>query len=163
MRPILASLALSLLLTACQQADNDDGPAEIGPGLMTSQSPHSVGETMDKLESAVRGRGFKVFTRIDHTAGAQSVDMELRPTQLLIFGNPQGGTPLMQNAQTMGIDLPLKALVYKDAGGQVQLAFNHPAFLVARHDLKNGDKIIDKMRGLLEKLAAAATAVEGDG
>jgi len=162
MRPILMSLALTLSLAGCEQPA-DDGPANIGPGLMQVDSPHSVNATMDRLEAAVRERGFRVFNRIDHAAGADSVDMELRATQLLIFGDPEGGTPLMQNAQTMGIDLPLKALVYEGEDGQVHVAFNHPAFLVARHDLKNGEQINDKMSRLLVGLAETATTEEEGG
>jgi len=159
MRQILTVFALALLLAGCGPPA-DEQAADIGLGLYQQESPFPVSETMDRLEAVVRERGFRVFNRIDHAAGAASVDLDLRPTQLLIFGNPQGGTPLMQNAQTMGIDLPLKALVYEDADGQVHVAFNHPAFLVARHDLANGEQIIERMTGLLDGLIGAATSDE---
>src|SRR5690606_7427853 len=83
-------------------------------GLIWLESPHSPTETMDKLETIVKDKGLKVFARIDHAKGAESIGESLRPTELLIFGNPKGGTPFMQCAQTAGIDLPLKALVWED-------------------------------------------------
>lgn len=159
MRPILSAFALSLVLAGCSPRA-DEQAADIGLGLYQRTSPFPVSETMDGLEAAVRERGFRVFNRIDHAAGADSVDLDLRPTQLLIFGNPEGGTPLMQNAQTMGIDLPLKALVYEDSDGAVKIAFNHPAFLVARHDLAKREQIIERMTGLLDGLIGAATSDE---
>ena len=160
MRRILISLTFALLLAGCDQPAEEQ-TASIGLGFYQRESPLSVTETMDRLEQAVRERGFRVFNRIDHAAGAASVDMELRPTQLLIFGNPQGGTPLMRNAQTIAIDLPLKALIYEGADGAVKIAFNHPAFLAARHDLANGEQVTARMTGLLDGLADAA-AGEGD-
>jgi uncharacterized protein (DUF302 family) len=99
------------------------------------QSGFSVGETIARLEAQIKARGMTLLARIDHAAGAQSVGMPLRPTEVLIFGNPKAGTPLMQASQTIGIDLPLKALVYEDEGGKVWLAYNDPAWLAARHAL----------------------------
>jgi uncharacterized protein (DUF302 family) len=104
-------------------------------GLVTRRSGHSVAETIDRLVSAVTSRGLSVFARIDHAAGAAQVSMELRPTQLLIFGSPVGGTPLMRDRQTAGIDLPLKALAWQDADGAVWLTYNDPRWLAARHGL----------------------------
>jgi uncharacterized protein (DUF302 family) len=97
------------------------------------KSAHGAKETMDRLESAVKQRGLNVFARIDHAAGAAKIGKQLRPTELLIFGNPQGGTPFMECAQTVGIDLPLKALVWQDNSGQIWLGYNDPAYLAARH------------------------------
>ena len=102
-------------------------------GLVSVKSPHAAKETMNRLETVVTAAGMKVFARIDHTAGAANVGMQLRPTELLIFGNPKGGTPLMVCAQSAGIDLPLKALVWEDASGQVWLSYNDPAFVAQRH------------------------------
>jgi uncharacterized protein (DUF302 family) len=102
-------------------------------GLLTVASPHSATVTMTRLEAVVKERGLNVFARIDHAAGAAKVDKTLRPTELLIFGNPQGGTPLMECAQTAGIDLPLKALVWQDAAGKVMLSYNDPEYLAKRH------------------------------
>lgn len=101
--------------------------------MITAQSPYAPKETMDRLERKAKEAGLKVFARIDHAKGAASVDMTLRPTELLVFGNPKGGTPLMQCAQTIGIDLPLKALVWQDGKGQVWLGYNDPEYIVRRH------------------------------
>ena len=107
--------------------------ASAADGLIAVKSPHSAKETMSKLEDIVKQRGLNVFARIDHAAGAAKVGKTLRPTELLIFGNPQGGTPLMECAQSVGIDLPLKALVTEDAGGQVWISYNDPVRLAQRH------------------------------
>ena len=88
-------------------------------GLVTIASRHPVKETIDRLEAAVKAAGISVFARIDHAAGATSVGMPLRPTELLIFGNPKGGTPLMQSRQAIGLDLPLKMLAWEDGSGKV--------------------------------------------
>ena len=110
-------------------------PAFAVDGLVTLKSAHGAKDTMDRLESAVKQKGLNVFARIDRAAGAAKLGKKLRATELLIFGNPQGGTPFMECAQTVGIDLPLKALVWQDESGQVWLGYNDPAYLAARHDL----------------------------
>jgi uncharacterized protein (DUF302 family) len=127
-------------------------------GLRTTTSTLGPKATMDKLEAAVRARGIQVFARIDHAAGAASVGMALRPTELLIFGAPAGGTPLMQAYQTLGIDLPLKALVWQDEAGVTFLSYNDLAWLVRRHgsDSDIGAPIA-KLEGLLAALVRAAT------
>jgi uncharacterized protein (DUF302 family) len=107
-------------------------------GLTTVPSVHNVKDTIDRLESDVKSKGMTVFARVDHAAGAKAVDMALRPTELLIFGNAKGGTPLMQASQTIGIDLPLKALAWEDADGKVWLSYNEPAWLATRHGLPAG-------------------------
>ena len=107
--------------------------ASAADGLISVKSPHSAKDTMSKLEEVVKQRGLNVFARIDHAAGAAKIGKTLRPTELLIFGNPQGGTPLMECAQSAGIDLPLKALVTEDASAQVWISYNDPAWLAQRH------------------------------
>ena len=102
-------------------------------GLVAIKSPHSPKDTTDRLEALLKQKGLTIFARIDHAVGAARVGQVLRPTEVLIFGNPQGGTPFMQCAQTVGIDLPLKALVWQDASGQVWLGYNDPSFLAQRH------------------------------
>jgi uncharacterized protein (DUF302 family) len=102
-------------------------------GLTALQSPHTPVETMNRLEAEVKGRNLAVVARIDHAAAAQRIGQTLRPTELLIFGNPQAGTPLMLCAQLAGIDLPLKALVWADAAGQTWLGYNEPQWLMHRH------------------------------
>jgi len=122
----LRSICMLVLLAMSLSAWSADG-------LITVKSPFSPKETMDRLENLLQQKGMTIFARVDHAAGAKKVGKTLRPTELLIFGNPQGGTPFMECAQTVGIDLPLKALVWEDATGQVWLGYNDPAFLAARH------------------------------
>lgn len=104
-------------------------------GLIAVKSTFPVRETMDRFEENAKQLGLNIFARIDHAAGAAKVGKSLRPTELLIFGNPQGGTPFMECAQTVGIDLPLKVLVWEDPQGQVWLGYNNPAFLAQRHGI----------------------------
>ncbi len=127
-------------------------------GLITLPSSFVPKDTMDRLEGAVKAKGLTVFARIDHAAGAAEVGMPLHPTELLIFGNAKGGTPLMQANQATGIDLPLKALVYEDATGKVWLAYNDPHWIAERHGLC-ADQVatIDAMATLLKELATRAT------
>jgi uncharacterized protein (DUF302 family) len=124
-------------------------------GLVAVKSPHSAQDTMNRLEATVKERGLNVFARIDHAAGAMKVGKTLRPTELLIFGNPQGGTPLMECAQTAGIDLPLKALVWQDDTAQVWLGYNDPAFLAQRHGAL-ACPAVENLRKALSGLAEAA-------
>lgn len=105
-------------------------------GLVTIPSRHSVKETIDRLEAEARAKGMTVFARVDHAAGATAAGMALRPTELVIFGNAKGGTPLMQASQAIGIDLPLKALAWEDDAGEVWLAYNDLAWLAARHGIE---------------------------
>ena len=106
-----------------------------GNGLVTRASAFSARETIDRLVREVTQRGLVVFARIDHAQGAASVGMSLRPTELLIFGNPRGGTPLMQDQQTAGLDLPVKALAWEDASGRTWLIYSDAAWIAARHAL----------------------------
>jgi len=104
-------------------------------GLIAVKSPYSAKDTMDRFAAVVKERSLNVFARIDHTAGAAKIGKSLRPTEVIIFGNPQGGTPFMECAQTVGIDLPLKALVWQDASSQVWLGYNDPEYLAKRHGI----------------------------
>jgi len=114
---------------------------------------------MNRFEAAVRARGMTVFAHIDHAAGAVAAGLALRPTDLLVFGNARGGTPLMQSSQAIGIDLPLKALVWSDANGDTWLSYNDPAWLAARHGLGNeADAAVHALSMALDALARAATA-----
>ncbi len=126
--------------------------------MITKPSPHSVAETTDRLQAAVEGAGATVFARVDHAAGAASIDMELRPTQLLIFGNPKMGTPVMQAGQTAGLDLPLRVLVHEAADGTVQITYHDPARLVADHGVPSDAPVLSAMTGALGKLTDAAIA-----
>jgi uncharacterized protein (DUF302 family) len=106
-------------------------------GLTTLRSNRGPKDTMDRLEAAVKTRGMTIFARIDHAAGAADAGLSLGPTELLIFGNAKAGTPLMQAAQSIGIDLPLKALVWQDASGDTWISYNEPSWLANRHALAN--------------------------
>ena len=122
-------------------------------GLATELSNFGPKETMDRLEAEIRARGMTIFTRINHAALAAEVGMDLRPTELILFGNPRGGTPLMQAAQTMGIDLPLKILVWRDAAKKTWISYNEPAWLAKRHELQTGAE------GSITKLTQAIQTV----
>ena len=137
---------LSLLPALCAAAD----------GLVAVKSPHGVKDTVDRLEAAAKARGLNVFLRVDHAAGAKKVGKDLRPTELLVFGNPQGGTPLMECAQSVGIDLPLKALAWQDAAGQVWLGYNDPRYLAGRHDAGECSPVVQNLSKALAGLVQEA-------
>jgi uncharacterized protein (DUF302 family) len=127
-------------------------------GLTTIPSNYGTKDTMDRLEAEIKARGMTVFARVDHAAGAAEVALTLRPTELLIFGNPKGGTPLMQSNQTIGIDLPLKALVWQDASGKTWLSYNDPSWLAKRHGLgPEVDPAVNAMAAALSAVARTAT------
>jgi uncharacterized protein (DUF302 family) len=127
-------------------------------GLTTIKSSHAPRETMNRLETAVTAKGLTVFARIDHAEGALAAGLSLRPTEVLIFGNAKGGTPLMQAVQTIGIDLPLKALVWQDAAGDTWLSWNDPAWLAARHGVSGAEAVVGKLTAVLDDVAKTATA-----
>jgi uncharacterized protein (DUF302 family) len=128
-------------------------------GLTTVPSSHGPKDTMNRLEAEVKAKGMTVFARIDHAAGAAEVGLSLRPTELLIFGNAKGGTPLMQSVQTIGLDLPLKALVWQDALGNTWLSYNDPSRLAKRHGLGHEvDATVSALTAALEAIARTATA-----
>jgi uncharacterized protein (DUF302 family) len=131
----------------------------IPPGLTTRASRFDPRQTMDRLEQAATAKGLTVFARIDHAAGAQAVGLVLRPTELLIFGNARGGTLPMQTAQTLGIDLPLKALVWQDEAGQTWISTNEPAWLAERHGA-GAAQAIAAMTAMLRSLAEDAAGAE---
>ena len=124
-------------------------------GLITIRSAFGPEETINRLEAEVRAKGMAVFAHIDHAAGAAAVGLPLRPTDLLIFCNAKGGTPLMQALQTVGIDLPLKALVWQDASGTTWLSYNDPHWLAQRHGLE------DATRAAIEAMSRALKAIAG--
>jgi uncharacterized protein (DUF302 family) len=125
-------------------------------GLTSIRSEFGPKETMDRLQAEIRAHGMTVFARIDHAAGAADVGLTLAPTELIIFGNARGGTPLMQSAQTVGIDLPLKALVWQDAAGKTWISYNEPNWIVQRHGLGARAEILDKMAAALSAMSRAA-------
>jgi uncharacterized protein (DUF302 family) len=125
-------------------------------GLITLPGSHGPKETMNRFEAEVKAKGMTVFARIDHAAGAAAAGLPLRPTELLIFGNAKGGTPLMQSNQTIGIDLPLKALVWQDGSGKTWLSYNDPGWLAKRHG-HQVDAAVSAMAGALDAVARAST------
>jgi uncharacterized protein (DUF302 family) len=128
-------------------------------GLITIRSSFAPEETTNRFEAAVRAKGMTVFAHIDHAAGAAEVGLPLRPTDLLIFGDAKAGTPLMQGVQTLGIDLPLKVLVWQDASGVTWLSYNDPLWLAKRHGAgADIQAVAGGMSGALAALAKAATA-----
>lgn len=130
--------------------------AQAGEGLIARSSPFDAKTTMDKFEAVAKGKGMTIFARINHAAGAAKVGQALRPTEVLIFGNPKGGTPFMQCAQTIGIDLPLKLLVWQDEDGKVWLAYNDPAYIAKRHDGKDCDPVVERLTNNLAAFVAEA-------
>jgi len=128
--------------------------------LVTLPSAHGASETVESLKSLLAQKGIQVFAHIDHAAGAEKVGMSLRPTQVLIFGNPQAGTPLMQSQQTIGLDLPLRVLVWEDGAGKVWLTYRRPEFLARRHHVADHDEAVKALDDGLAALARVATAQE---
>lgn len=152
-KSILLGLTIvgSTMVMASMNANADDS-------LISVKSQYSVKETVDRLESVLKEKGMNVFARIDHAAGAKKVEKVLRPTELVIFGNPKVGTPLMLCAQRVAIDLPQKALVWEDESGQVWLAYNSPDYLKTRHAIEGCDPVIEKIKNALANFAKAATS-----
>jgi uncharacterized protein (DUF302 family) len=130
--------------------------ASAGEGLVTVKSSYNAKETADRVERLAKERGMKLFDRIDHAEGAKTVGMPLRPTEVLIFGNPKGGTPLMTCEQRAGIELPLKMLVWEDKNGAVWVGYSDPEVLKDRYDITGCDEVLGKMKGFLGKLASDA-------
>jgi uncharacterized protein (DUF302 family) len=127
-------------------------------GLVSLRSNHSVHETGNRLESILKEKGMKVVGRIDHSAGDASVDLDLRPTELFIFGNPKVGTPLMQCEQAVTIDLQQKMLIWEDELGVVWLTYNDFGYLAERHDIQGCEANIQKIREALYGFARAVAA-----
>lgn len=138
------SLCLSFSVTA---ADN---------GMVMKASKYSVAETMDRFENEAKAKGFTIVARVDHSAAAEKVGMKMPASQLLIFGNPKGGTPLMLASPTAGIDLPLKVLAYEDADGKIWLAYNAADYLKSRHNISGKDEVIANINKALDAIANKA-------
>jgi uncharacterized protein (DUF302 family) len=146
----LRAFAALVFFTTCSIAAAADG-------LVAVRSPYSAQETMNRLEQIVKQHGLTVFARIDHAAGAEKAGKMLRATELLIFGNPNAGTAFMKCSQTVGIDLPLKALVWRDASNRVWLGYNDPAYIAQRHAVADCP-VVEKMRKALAGFAEAAVS-----
>ena len=127
-------------------------------GLINVKSSHAVKVTADRLETALKEKGMTVFVRINHSEGAKKVGIDLPATELIIFGNPKVGSPLMNCNRTVGIDLPQKALIWEDENGQVWLSYNDPQYLAKRHDLVQCMQVIKKVENALSNFSKAATS-----
>ena len=146
----IAAIWMLLLLTGCATTVDD--------GLRTVPSAYDVPTTVERLEAALTVRGMTIFNTIDHAAGAASVDQSLRPTVLVVFGNPRVGSRLMGCEQRVGIDLPMKALIYEDADGETYLAYNPGYWLAERHGLGACFGVVENVNNALAAFANAATA-----
>ena len=144
------ALVIALLLSTQAYADSSNGMIKI-------KSSHSAAETINKLENVLNKKGMTIFKRVDHSAGAAKAVIKLRPTELLIFGNPKVGTPLMLCSQTAALDLPQKALAYKDESGKVWLIYNDPAYMAKRHNIKGCDTAVQKVTNALANFSRIAT------
>ena len=127
-------------------------------GLITLKSSHSVEVTANRLISMLEKKGMTVFIRIDHAAGAKKVGKTLRPTEVIIFGNPKAGTPVMTCSQNAAIDFPQKALIIENEKGEVSLSYNDPKYIAKRHNIKGCDKVLTKISGILSNFAKSATS-----
>ncbi len=125
-------------------------------GLVHVESAYDVTQTADRLEKILQDKGMTIFNRIGHSAAAQTVGVELRATELIIFGNPKAGSPLMQCQQTVAIDLPQKALIWQDADDTVRITYNDPAYLQSRHNIQGCDKVLGKVSNILSGVSKAA-------
>ncbi len=152
----MTPLFLTRLLTVAALTGALATQAFAADGMIELQSQNSFQATRDKLIDTLKAKGMKIFTVVDHASGARSAGLKLRPTTVVIFGNPKAGTQLMQCAQTAGIDLPMKALIWEDAKGVVRLGYNDPAWMAARHHVDDC-KIVTKMSKALGNFARAAT------
>lgn len=146
---VLLVLLLSLGVAPAALADD---------GLIKKKSPHGVTETIDRLQGALESKGITIVVRWKHSDKAAGAGIEMRPTELLVFGNPKLGSHLMTSAQSVGIDLPMKALAWQDASGQVWLAYNDPDYIAARHGITDRPEIIAKMTKALNAMTDKAIA-----
>ncbi len=150
MRHIIVALTALAMTTGFAAADTT---------MITKQSANDVKTTMDRLEDAVTKAGATVFARVDHAAGASKVGMDLAPMELLIFGNPKLGTPIIQSSPEAGLDLPIKVLVWQD-GDDVRIGYLEPEALKARHGTSGADKSFKMMSGALDKLTGVAAKAQ---
>ena len=152
MRMIIVTsvLLLTVLLGASSVAAQD--------GMIKLQSPHDVATTLDKLTSVLESKGMSVFGRVNHASNAENAGMSLRPTEVLIFGNPKIGTPLMLCSQSVAIDLPQKMLAWEDEMGATWLGWNDPTHLKSRHAIEGCDEVLEKVTAALNNFAKAATS-----
>jgi uncharacterized protein (DUF302 family) len=140
----------SFLISVCASATTK--------GLISIESHHSVKETANRFESIIKNKGLTLFSRINHQKNASGVNLDLRATEVIIFGNPKIGTPLMQCSQEAAIDLPQKVLIWKDSNNKVWFSYNNPEYIKERHQIQGCDKVINKISNVLSSLSNAATS-----
>ncbi len=150
MKRIWVILSVVLLFMGTANADNT--------GVVTKKSAHSAKVTIDRLEKILSEKGITVAMRWSHSDRAKGVDIELRPTELIIFGNPRLGSHMFTSKQSAGIDLPMKALAWEDENGQTWLSYNDPAYIAKRHGINDRSEIVKKMTGALQNLTDQATS-----
>ncbi len=153
-------LAVSALLIGVAAWPGDSARAA-GDGLIIKDSAFSVAKTIDRLGMALERKGIRIFGRVNHGKAASSIGMEMTEAEVLIFGTPKIGTPLMQSNPMIGLDLPLKALAWKAADGSVKLAYTNPAWLAERYRIGDLAKVFKGMAGALDKFTTMATTVGG--
>jgi uncharacterized protein (DUF302 family) len=147
-KPLSLGVALALFSLSATADDS----------LVKYESIYSVKETADRFENIAKSKGLTVFNRIDHQQNAANVGLELRPTEVIIFGNPKVGTPLMQCSQDVAIDLPQKVMITEDSNNKVWLSYNNPNYLVQRHSIEGCDEVIKKVSGVLGALSTASVS-----
>ena len=147
MKKLFCTASLLFIFIPSVYADN---------GLISLKSAHDVNATANRLESLLKKKGMTLFARVSHTNGAKKVGLKLRPTELLIFGNPKVGTPLMHCSQSVAIDLPQKALIWEDEKGRVWLSYNDPVYLAKRHNISKCREVINKIKNALSNFAKSA-------
>jgi uncharacterized protein (DUF302 family) len=163
--PILTGVIALGVLMACQADHTTASPQtqtqeNIQPMIIKKPSAYSASETIDRLETILNAKGLTVFTRVNHAAGAKSAGLEMSDSELIIFGNPKLGTPLMVESPEMGLDLPLKALAYSDASGQTYLSYTAPSTLSDRHGITVNSGVIEKMTGALDAMTSKAVSAQ---
>lgn len=149
LRPTIAALAIAAAM-----------PAAAGEALVVKESTRSVKDTIDALAKALEEKGIKVVARVDHAAGAKAAGLEMAPAEVIMFGNPKLGTPLMQANPEIGVDLPMKVLAWQDAGGKVRVGYTAPDALKARYAIAGKDEVIAAMAKALDGLTSAATGAK---
>jgi len=152
-KPLLSVVSLFTLLTI--NTLSHAGPA----GLINKTSKFNVTETINRLETVLKKKGITVVTRWSHSDRARDIGITLRPTELILFGNPKLGSQFFTSQQTSGIDLPMKALAWEDETGQVWLSYNDPEYITTRHNINDRDKVSNKMKNALNKLTNIATGI----
>jgi len=169
---IVFGLLITLTFFSCNQGGNDTSKIQennlnqpikitMKEGIITKQSTKNFEETYATLvEVLTNNPNLKIIAELDHQANARSVDLELRPTRIIMFGNPKLGTPLMQSAQTTGLDLPQKIMVWQDDQGAVQISYNDPQYLQKRHGIQDDKaEVLKKISGALDKISNVAAGL----